>query len=445
MNLKGKRVLVLGLGKSGMAAVRFLASRGAIVSAADSRPREDFGAAIQELAGLPATLHFGGHPETVVLAHDIVVPSPGVPWDLASLARARQLGIPVIGELELAAGTLHGRAIGVTGTNGKTTTASLIDHVLRESGVPGSLAGNIGTPVLEIVDDSRPGQWHVLELSSFQLEATESFRCHVAAVLNVTPDHLDRHRNFELYAEAKARILRNQRPGDFAVLNGDDPECRAMESRVLGSLIRFGATCRPGLDACAAEGRITFRGADISGSDLSIKGAHNLENALAAVAACSLAGLSPAAISGALGSFRPVSHRMEFVAKVRGVNYYNDSKATNVAAAVKACGSFSSGLWPILGGRDKGSDYAPLASALKARTRAALLVGEAAPLIRRQLDSTVPTVDAGTIRAALDYALSRARPGDTVLLAPACASFDQYPNYIERGREFRRLVESLGA
>ena len=445
MNLKGKRVLVIGLGKSGLAAVRFLAMQGAIVAAADSRPSDEFGAATHELAKLPAALHFGGHPEALVLAHDIVVPSPGVPWDLPSLVRARERGIGVFGELELAAGVLQGHVIGVTGTNGKTTTSSLIDHVLRESGIPGYLAGNIGTPVLDIVGRARPDDWHVLELSSFQLEASESFRCHVAAVLNVTPDHLDRHRGFEQYAAAKARILRHQHHGDFALLNGDDPKCLAMESLVLGSLVRFGTICRDGLDACAARGRITFRGEDIGEADLPIKGAHNLENAMAAVAACALAGLSPTAIGRALASFRPVPHRMEFVAKVRGVAYYNDSKATNVAAAVKACGSFPSGLWPILGGRDKGSDYAPLASALKARTRAALLVGEAAPLIRRQLDSTVPTVEAGTIRAALDYALSRARPGDTVLLAPACASFDQYPNYIERGREFRRLVERMGS
>ena len=445
MTLNGKRALVIGLGKSGLAAVRFLASRGAIVSAADCRPREDLRAATDALAELPATLHFGGHPEALVLAQDLVVPSPGVPWDLPGLVKARRRGIAVCGELELAASALRGRVIGVTGTNGKTTTASLIDHVLRESGVPGSLAGNIGTPVLSVADGSSSRDWHVLELSSFQLEASESFRCHVAAVLNITPDHLDRHRDFEDYAAAKARILRNQRPGDFAVLNGDDPQCLAMGRQVLGTVVRFGATCRAGLDACAVAGRILFRGADIGGSELPIKGIHNLENALAAVAACSLAGAGAAAIGRALQSFRPVPHRMEFVGKVRGVDFYNDSKATNVAAAVKACGSFSSGLWPILGGRDKGSDYTPLASALKARARAALLVGEAAPLIRGQLHGTVPTVNAGTIQAALDYALSNACPGDTVLLAPACASFDQYPNYIERGREFRRLVEDLGA
>lgn len=444
MTLEGRRALVIGLGKSGLAAVRFLAARGAIVEAADLRPRREFGDG-RILDQLPAKIHFGGHPDELLLAQDLVVPSPGVPWDLPGLVRARECGIAVCGELELAADELRGRVIGVTGTNGKTTTASLIDHALRSAGVPGTLAGNIGTPVLDVVDASRPDDWHVLELSSFQLEASRSFRCHVAAVLNVTPDHLDRHQSLDRYAGAKARILRNQRPGDHAVLNGNDPRCRAMEARVRGDLARFGTPCGDHLDACMAGGRILFRGTDIGGSDLPIKGTHNLENALAAVACCCLAGVSARAIGPALRSFRPVPHRMEFVASVRGIDFYNDSKATNVTAAVKACSAFAAGLWPILGGRDKGSDYAPLAPALKARTRAALLVGEAAPLIRKELDRSVPTVDAGTIRAALQYALARAHPGDTVLLAPACASFDQYPNYIERGREFRRLVGSLGA
>ncbi len=444
MNVKGKKALVVGLGKSGLAAARFLARRGAIVTAADSRPHEDFGAAADELANLPVQVRFGGHPEELFLSQDLVVASPGVPWRLPALAAARQLGTAVCGELELAAGELQGRVIGVTGTNGKTTTVSLIDHALRASGVPGFLAGNIGTPVLGIVDESKPEHWHVLELSSFQLEANQLFRCHVAAVLNVTPDHLDRHGSFADYAAAKARILRNQRSEDFALINGDDPACCEMERQALGSVVRFGLNCCDGLDACVRSGRITFRDTDICAAELPIKGPHNLENALAAVAACSLAGIGPTAIGRALRSFRPVSHRMEFVGRVRGVEFYNDSKATNVAAAVKACGAFPSGLWPILGGRDKGSDYAPLAEALKARTRAALLVGEAAPLIRGQLGGAVRTVEAGTIRAALQYALSNARPGDTVLLAPACASFDQYPNYVERGLEFRRLVAEMG-
>ncbi len=445
MRVEGKRALVVGLGSSGLAAARYLARRGAIVTAADSRPREELAAAAAELAELPVDVRFGGHPDSLFLSQDLVVPSPGVPWDLPAMAAARERGIAVCGELELAAGELRGRVIGVTGTNGKTTTVSLIDHALRSAGVPGFLAGNIGTPVLGIVDDSRPGHWHVLELSSFQLEASRSFRCQVAAVLNVTPDHLDRHGSFADYAAAKARILRNQTGGDVAVLNGDDDPCRAMEPLASGAVVRFGLDCRDGLDACVRSGRITFRGEDICAADLPVKGPHNLENALAAVAACSLAGLRPSDIGRALQSFRPVPHRMEFVAKVRGVDFYNDSKATNVAAAVKACGAFASGLWPILGGRDKGSDYAPLAETLKARARAALLVGEAASLIRGQLGEAVPTVEAGTLRAALQYARHNARPGDTVLLAPACASFDQYPNYVERGLEFRRLVEEMGA
>lgn len=444
MNLKGKRALVIGLGKSGLAAVRFLARRGAAVSAADARSRGELAAAADALAGQPVRLHFDGHPESLLLHQDLIVPSPGVPWDLPGLVRARRRGIAVCGELEIAARELRGRVIGVTGTNGKTTTVSLIDHVMREAGVPGKLAGNVGTPVLEIVDDSRPGDWHVLELSSFQLEASESFRCHIAAVLNVTPDHLDRHRSFGAYAAAKARILSNQGPADFALLNAEDPECRAMEPRAQGAVVRFGTACRDGVEACAAGGRIHFRGVDVAQSDLPIKGVHNVENALAAAAACRLAGVAPSTIGCALRDFLPVPHRMEFVAKVRGVDYFNDSKATNVAAAVKACGSFPSGLWAILGGRDKGSDFGPLAPTLRSRACAALLVGEAATLIRRQLGTSVPIVDAGTVGQALNYVASRARPGDTVLLAPACASYDQYANYIERGREFRRLVGELG-
>ena len=444
MTLEGKRALVLGLGKSGLAAVHFLVAHGAIVAAADARVRNQLAAAAASLERLPVCLHFGGHPDSLLAEQDLIVPSPGVPWDLPGLVRARQQGVAVCGELELAADALRGRVIGVTGTNGKTTTVSLIDHVLRRAGVSGKLAGNVGTPVLEIADDSRCEDWHVLELSSFQLEASSSFRCNVAAVLNVTPDHLDRHSDFAEYAAAKARILRNQRSGDSAVLNADDPHCRALEPAARGAVVRFGVQCAEDVDACAAEGRIRYRGQDITDTDLPIKGDHNLENALAAVAACALAGIRVDVIGQALKSFQPVEHRMEFVATIRGVDYYNDSKATNVAAAVKACGSFPRGLWAIVGGQDKGSDYAPLAAVLRRNARAALLIGEAAPLIRADLGGTVPVVEAGTLRAALDYAADQAKPGDTVLLAPACASFDQYQNYTQRGCDFREIVAGLG-
>ena len=444
MNLKGTRALVVGLGKSGLAAVRFLAGRGAVVTAADRRPRESMAPAAAALADLPVRLHFGGHPESLLSGLDLVVPSPGVPWDLPFLERARENGVRVCGELEIAAGLLRGRVIGVTGTNGKTTTTTLIDHVLRTACVRGRLAGNVGTPVLDIVDDSRPGDWHAIELSSFQLEATDSFRCHVAAVLNVTPDHLDRHRSIEAYVEAKSRILRNQERRDAAVLNAGDAACQAMAILARGRVFRFGTGGGAQAEARAADGRMRFRDVDVAVADVPIPGEHNVENALAAIAACRLAGVEPASIERAVRTFRPVPHRMEFVASVGGVDYFNDSKATNVAAAVKACGSFRSGLWAILGGRDKGSDFAPLASALRSRACAALLVGEAAGLIRREIGESVPTVESGTIGAALDYAAERARPGDTVLLAPACASFDQYQDYIERGREFRRLVGELG-
>lgn len=445
MKVKGVRALVLGLGKSGLAAARYLHRRGAAVTAADARPAEQLEGAVAALDGLGVELHFGGHPDSLLERHELIVPSPGVPWDLAGLRRARRRGAAVWGELELAASQLRGRVIGITGTNGKTTTASLVDHILRSAGIPGSLAGNIGTPVLDIVAKSRPGDWTVLELSSFQLEAAESFRCHVAAVLNVTPDHLDRHGTFQRYASAKARILRNQRPGHAAVLNASDPQCRKMAVQARGSVAWFGRTCSARVDACAEGGRIRYRGRQIATAELPIKGAHNLENALAAVAACSLAGVEPAPIERALSTFQPVGHRMEWVRAIGGVSYYNDSKATNVAAATKACGSFESGLWAILGGYDKGSDYSALGPVLQGRTRAALLIGASAGLIGGQIEDCVPTLECGTLRRAVEHAARHAREGDTVLLAPACASFDQYASYVERGREFRRIVAGLGA
>ncbi len=443
MTWKGRRTLVLGLGKTGLAAVRFLLDRGAIVVAADRRGADEMAEATAALAGLPVDLHFGEHDDRLWTSCDVVMPSPGVPWNLPGLEVARSHGACVVGELEVAAGELRGHTIGVTGTNGKTTTASLMAYVLRLAGLPCTLAGNIGTPILEVVDESRPEDWNVLELSSFQLEASRSFRCEIATVLNITPDHLDRHGDFPSYVAAKGRILRNQRVTDSAVLNVADPECLALGHLAVGRVSRFGISPGPGVDACIDDGRIIYRGEDVGSADLAIKGAHNLENALAAVSACALAGAPLYDINDAIRTFQPVPHRLEFVRQVRGVDYYNDSKATNVAAAAKALTSFRSGLWAILGGRDKDADYTPLNAALRGRTRAALLVGEAAPLIRGQLNGGVPAIEVGTIAAAVALASERSQPGDTVLLAPACASFDQFENYMERGRSFQRLVEGL--
>ena len=440
MTFRGKHALVVGLGESGKAAARFLAARGARVAVADRRSDAGNAAAMAELAGLDLEYRFGAHGEGDFLGYDLIVPSPGVPWNLPALEAARHAGAEVRGELDLAADELRGRAVGITGSNGKTTTTALTGHILAEAGLPVVVAGNIGTPVLAVVDGSRDEQWNVLELSSFQLEASERFRCHIAAVLNVTPDHLDRHGNFEAYAAAKARIFAAQTASDFAVLNAADATCRSWAPALTAAVRRFGrgGEVRPG--TWAADGAIVRDGERVSDLELPIRGAHNLENALAAVEVCALAGVPVAAIERGLHGFRAVEHRLELVARLDGVDYYNDSKATNVDATIKAVESFDGGLWLILGGRDKDSDYRALAPALRGKLRQALLIGEAAAKIREHLGGEFPLADCGALGTAVERARAGARAGETVLLSPACASFDQFENYGHRGREFKRIV-----
>ncbi|MEZ5396301.1 MAG: UDP-N-acetylmuramoyl-L-alanine--D-glutamate ligase [Bryobacterales bacterium] len=443
MRYEGREALIVGLGESGKAAARFLAARGASVAITDSRSEAQLASALAEIEDLNPTLYLGGHPDQAFEQCDLIVPSPGVPWNMPQLEAARAAGVPVMGELELAAPELRGRVIGVTGSNGKTTTTALVGHILEQAGFKTVVAGNIGTPVLAIVDDSEEEQRTVLELSSFQLEAMRTFRCHVAACLNVTPDHLDRHGTFECYAAAKKRIFDAQRPEDAAVLNADDATCRSWGAAV-SSRVRWFSRRRaaePGV--WAADGLIYRDGVPVSDCNLPIPGAHNLENALAATAVCSLAGATDAHIERGLHSFQAVEHRLEHVRRLHDVDYYNDSKATNVDAALKAIESFERGLWIILGGRDKNSDYTVLAEPLAGRVREALLIGEAADKIRTQLGGRTPLRDCGTLEQAVRFARKHAAPGDTVLLSPACASFDQFQSYGHRGREFKRLVEEL--
>ena len=455
MRFKGKRVLIVGLGESGKAAAAFFGRQGAIVSATDLQPAEKMLTVKEELEKQGVECHFGGHPASLFLGQDMIVPSPGVPWNLPRLDAARNSGVQVMGELEIAAGLLRGRVIGVTGANGKTTTTALIGHILESAGKRVQIGGNIGRPVLAMVDESTPhtcddtwdDNWNVLELSSFQLEAMNSFRSHIGVVLNITPDHLDRHGTFEAYAAAKARIMRAQKSGDHLVLNADDAVCRSFAEASRAQVVWFSRTSSGGarqgsFGAVVQDDWLLWNGGKVTETTLPIRGTHNLENALAAVAATSLAGIPASEIGRAMGSFRPVEHRLEFVRNVAGVDYYNDSKATNVDATLKALEAFDSGLWVILGGTDKGSDYRTLQDALSQRAKAALLIGASAAKIEQQLEGRVPVHVLGTLERAVQFAHRQASPGDTVLLAPACASFDQFDNYEHRGRVFKDLIAS---
>jgi len=381
----------------------------------------------------------------------LIVLSPAVPYDLPMLVAARERGVPTIGEVELSSFFLKGPVIGITGSNGKTTTTALTGHLLQQSGVPCQLGGNIGTPVTSLIDSSNVRRWNVLELSSFQLESISHFRAHVAACLNVTPDHLDRHHTFEIYANAKARLFETQQENDSAVLNYDDATCRAFAARTQGKVFWFSVTQQVPNGFWLESDRLMWNDAPfMERSQIKLRGLHNVENVMAAVALAYLAGAPLAALGPAVTSFPGVEHRIEYVRTLNGVAYYNDSKATNVDASLKAIDAFPSGLWIILGGKDKGSDYSLLREPLRQRAKGVLLIGAeppypyaAAPIIRKELEGAVAIAVCGTLEHAVVYAHAHAAAGDTVLLSPACASFDQFLNYEERGKHFKHLVTQL--
>jgi UDP-N-acetylmuramoylalanine--D-glutamate ligase len=447
--MEGKRVTVIGAKRSGLAAARLLRSRNAQVQVLDAQPLTPDEQAKFDALGVPVA--FQSEQNLLSGAPELVVVSPGVPVDLPMLDLVRGRGIPVIGEVELAGYFLKGPVIGITGSNGKTTTTALTGHLLKECGIACQVGGNIGTAVTSLIDSSREDQWNVLELSSFQLETISRFRAKIGACLNVTPDHLDRHRTFERYAAAKARLFETQSSEDFAVLNYDDAACRDYAAKTEAQVYWFSLQ-RQVSNGGWLNGEEIFWGGEpfMSRGQIRLRGLHNVENVMCAAAITHLAGAPVSAIGPAVQSFPGVEHRIEFVRSLNGVDYFNDSKATNVDATLKAIDAFKSGLWIILGGKDKGSDYAPLAKPLQERAKAALLIGAeppypyaAAPLIKKALDSAVPVVDCGTLANAVGYARQHAQPGDTVLLAPACASFDQFENYEERGRTFKQLVQGL--
>jgi UDP-N-acetylmuramoylalanine--D-glutamate ligase len=448
MELDNKRVLVVGLGRSGVASALFLKSRGARVTVSDSKSEDQLGNEIPVLLDHGIAVETGRHGERTFQNQDLIVVSPGVPVDAQPLAQARALGEQVIGEIELASEFLPGPIVAITGSNGKTTTTTLVGDILAKSGVKTLVGGNIGTPAIALVADATPETVIVLEVSSFQLETIRSFRPKIAVVLNVTPDHLDRHRTFQAYVDAKARIFENQQPEDFAVLNADDPTCVELTSRTRAQVFWFSRKREVEQGAFLRKGQIFFR-ADgterevMPVSDLSLKGGHNVENVLAAICAADLMGCEPASIRTTVHDFKAVEHRLEFVATVNGVDYYNDSKATNVDATIKALESFPANIHLILGGKDKGSDYTVLNDLLRQRVKSVYTIGAAAEKIQSHIKGATVIVSAGTMDSAVKQALASAQPGDIVLLAPACASFDQFQNYEHRGRVFKELVGNL--
>ena len=447
MDLAGKSVVVVGLARSGIAASRFLARRGSTVVATDRKPAAELPEeAVRQLAEMGARLEAGAHrPETFTSA-DLVVASPGVPWNAPELAAARAAGVPVIGELELGVRHIEGEIAAVTGTKGKSTTTAALGAMLRAAGRDVRVGGNIGDAVTGLLDGATAGTTFVLEVSSFQLETTDSLKPKVAVYLNLSPDHLDRHATFDEYAAAKARIFRNQDEDDFAVVNGDDDAVLAAARAGRARVVRFGTGADAEAqfahdDAClwagAREDVLFHR------SDVKVPGEHIAMDLLAAGTAARLMGAPAEAIRRAVGAFEGIENVLERVGTTRGVAFYNDTKATNVDAALKSIGAFSGTVLPILGGRYKGGNFADLRPALAAHGRAVLAIGEAKDRIVAALSDTLPVVPCASLAEAVDEAYRRAKRGDTVLLAPGCSSFDMFTDYVARGRAFKDEVRKL--
>ncbi len=448
MDLKDKRVLVVGLGKSGVASALFLKSRGARVTVSDAKPEAELRDEILLLLEHGVTVETGGHGERTFREQDLIVVSPGVPVDAPQLVQARNLGELVIGEIELAARFLPGSIVAITGANGKTTTTSLAGEIIAAGNFPTLVGGNIGTPAISFVGQAGPATWTVLEVSSFQLETIVDFRPRIAVILNITPDHLDRHKTFANYVNAKARIFENQRSEDFTVLNADDPATTELSHRTGGQLFWFsrkkqvekGAYTR-GSHIYVNDGH--FEREIMPIAEIPLQGTHNVENVLAGVLVGMLVGCEPEQIRQAVRNFKAVEHRLEFVARIAGIDYYNDSKATNVDATIKALESFPANIHLILGGKDKGSDYTVLNDLLRQRVKRVYTIGAAAAKIESQIRSAAEIDHAETLENAVRRASKSAVAGDVVLLAPACASFDQFQSYEHRGRIFKEAVHSL--
>ena len=447
MDLRDKKVVVVGLGVSGESVCRFCRARGAQVLGVDDKDRASFPEAVAtRLEGDGVELFLGGQPEARLAEADVVVVSPGVPSSPA-LDAAEARGVPLVAEVELASWFIDAPIVAITGTNGKSTVTALIGEMLSRTGRPTFVGGNLGTALIDAVGtaaaeaDGRV----VAELSSFQLERIAHLKPAVSVLLNVTEDHLDRYPTMAAYTAAKGRIFVAQDEADAAVVNGDDPLCVALAGAGRAKVHRFGSRGSERCEVYEADGAVVDEGTGETYALAAFKlaGAHNRSNACAAILAARLAGAPPDAIAGALESFTGLPHRMEYVGEARGVSFYDDSKATNVGAAVAALLGMDRPVVLIAGGRDKGGDYGPLREQVVQRARAVVLIGEAATLMEEALAGPVPIVRAGTMKEAVERAATEAQPGDAVVLAPACSSFDMFANYKARGEAFSKAVANF--
>ncbi len=449
LELKAKRVLVVGLGKSGFAASLFATEQGALTVVTDIKRREDLPNITEPLEEKGIRIITGKHPVEEFLSSDLIVVSPGVPLTIEPLRQAREKGIKIIGEMELAYRFLKGKIIGITGSNGKSTTTSLIAWILSSSGMDCKPCGNIGSPLTEMIPYDSPDKSYAVEISSFQLETIEKFRPSQAILLNLSPDHLDRYDRYDDYLAAKFSIFRNQEVSDIAIWNANDRDSKLMSHEIKADSFTFSSSQAVEKGAYLKKGSLFLRLHQkeeylMDAEDISIPGLHNVENVLAASIAAKLSGIETSLIRAAVMSFKGLPHRLEFITAIRGISLYNDSKATNVASAIQAIRAFpGKNIILILGGRDKGGDFKQLIPLIQKHVKKVIVTGEAHEKIHREIENAAPIMEANSISDAASKGLKAASSGDIVLLSPACASFDAYNNYEERGDDFRDHVLEL--
>jgi UDP-N-acetylmuramoylalanine--D-glutamate ligase len=446
--ITGKKVAILGMARSGLALAKLMKSYGARVFLSDAKPENLLYKEIEELKKIGAGWEVGGHTPNVWQDRDFLVVSPGVPDNIPILKEAEANSLPIFSEIEVASWLCQGKIVGITGSNGKTTTTTLVGEIFQKAGLEVAVGGNVGNAFSNIADALSENGWGVLELSSFQLERISDFKPHIATILNLSPDHLDRYPDYDIYVRAKLRVFENQDSDDFAVLNADDQETEKIKKQVNSKVILFSSQKIISKGSYVKESwlRSNLSGKEkkiIPVTEIGIKGPHNLANSAAASAIAGLAGIESDVIASALREFKGVEHRLEEVATVTGIRFVNDSKATNVDSVWYALQSVPRPIILIAGGKDKGSSYLPLADLVRQNVKLLILIGQAASKIRKELGSLVPTQDATSLEEAIGIGFKNAAAGDTVLLSPACASFDMFDNYEHRGKVFKQSVKKL--